>query len=81
VVCVQVMEYAYPGSEGDSSKSLIATSVLVGSVLGQLGFGAVADRVGRRAGFITTLALVTCGALLSAFSHEVCVCVCVSVCV
>lgn len=48
----------------------IATSVLVGAVLGQLGFGIVADKVGRRLGFILTLALVITGSIASSLSFK-----------
>jgi hypothetical protein len=52
-------------------KGTLATIVLIGSVLGQLFFGVMADRIGRRIGFIVTLALVTLGALLSATASDV----------
>jgi MFS family permease len=48
--------------------SLIKTCALIGAVLGQLGFGAFADVLGRRVIFIATLSLTTVGCLLSAFS-------------
>lgn len=47
---------------------LVATGVLVGSVVGQLIFGVLADRIGRRKGFIATLTILFIGAVLSAAS-------------
>jgi len=60
-----------PGASSTSSPSksfegLLADAVLIGSIMGQLIFGVLADQIGRRKGFIATLTLLTVGALLSA---------------
>jgi MFS family permease len=47
---------------------LLASSYLVGAVLGSLGFGWLTDRYGRRLFFFVTLAVYLAGVLLSAFS-------------
>ncbi len=60
----------FAGGKASTTKGTLATIVLIGSVLGQLTFGAIADRIGRRIGFVVTLALVTIGALLSATSSD-----------
>mmetsp|Transcript_2285 Transcript_2285/g.2047 ORF Transcript_2285/g.2047 Transcript_2285/m.2047 type:complete len:187 (-) Transcript_2285:1290-1850(-) len=49
-----------------SMKSNIKTMALIGAVVGQIGFGATADLIGRRKVFIMTCSLVIIGALLSA---------------
>jgi MFS family permease len=47
-------------------KSAISTSALVGAVLGQVFFGSLADRLGRKRIFLATITLVVVGALGSA---------------
>ena len=47
-------------------KSNVKTTALIGAVVGQIGFGATADLIGRRKVFIMTCSLVIIGALLSA---------------
>lgn len=47
--------------------SMISTAALVGAIFGQLIFGSLADVIGRRIIFVTTLTLVTFGSLISAF--------------
>jgi MFS family permease len=47
---------------------LIATSTLLGSVIGGILFGWVGDKLGRKNALYLTLALITVGSLLSAFS-------------
>jgi PHS family inorganic phosphate transporter-like MFS transporter len=44
----------------------LASAALIGAVLGQLVFGALADQMGRRLVFVATLACVVAGSLLSA---------------
>jgi PHS family inorganic phosphate transporter-like MFS transporter len=43
----------------------VKTMALVGAVVGQLGFGAVADLIGRKKVFITTCSMVIIGAIMS----------------
>ena len=52
-------------------KSSLASAVLVGSIAGQLAFGVLADTLGRRRGFITTLSILIVGAALSAAAQPV----------
>lgn len=52
-------------------KSVLASAVLVGSIVGQLLFGVLADGVGRRRGFILTLSILIVGATLSALAQPV----------
>lgn len=49
-----------------SLKSNVKTMALIGAVVGQIGFGATADLIGRRIVFICTCSLVIIAALLSA---------------
>jgi MFS transporter, PHS family, inorganic phosphate transporter len=66
-IVVDLMDKAgYKQDLTNSMKSNVKTMALIGAVVGQLGFGAVADLIGRRKVFITTCALVIFGALLSA---------------
>ena len=65
---IVIMKFEYPQSSSDSA--LIASGVLIGSIIGQILFGLVADSIGRRVGFICTLTLLTLGATLSACSFS-----------
>ncbi|CAO3663354.1 unnamed protein product [Rhizopus stolonifer] len=57
------------GSEFDATmKSRLSYSMFVGAIVGQLGFGLVIDRLGRKIGLISTTFLVILGAALSAAS-------------
>ena len=58
----------------EKEKAYISTAVLIGAVLGQLFFGLLADRIGRRLGFIITLSLVIFGAILSALAFPYAAC-------
>ncbi|KAL6077107.1 Sugar transporter [Balamuthia mandrillaris] len=49
-----------------SNKSLISSAVLVGALCGQLLFGFLADKIGRKKGFVITLSLVISFTLISA---------------
>jgi MFS family permease len=49
-------------------KSRLSYSMFVGAIVGQLGFGLVIDRVGRKIGLVSTTLLVIVGAALSAAS-------------
>jgi PHS family inorganic phosphate transporter-like MFS transporter len=51
-------------------ESAVASAAVAGAVLGQIVFGAVADHIGRRKGFIITLSLVIVGALLSSAANK-----------
>ena len=51
--------------ESHAGEAAVATAALAGAVIGQLVFGALADRIGRRTGFIVTLSLVAVGGVLS----------------
>ena len=65
---MKLMQEIYPQSGGQTS--MISTTALIGAIIGQLTFGALADRFGRRVIFITTCLLVTLGSLLSAFVFD-----------
>lgn len=49
----------------DGRKALVKSIALVAAIIGQIGFGAIADLMGRRTMFITTCALVILGSSLS----------------
>jgi PHS family inorganic phosphate transporter-like MFS transporter len=61
----KIMAELYPQNTWDVS--FITTMALVGSILGQITFGILADRVGRQKMFVTTLVFITIGAFASAF--------------
>ena len=61
-------QHIYPHTT--SSETYVATSAVMGSVCGQIAFGMLADRIGRKRGFIATLLLVLTGALLSSAAVE-----------
>lgn len=50
----------------DSVKTRLSTAALVGAIVGQIVFGFLADRLGRRLGLVTTSALLISGAATSA---------------
>lgn len=58
------------GGLSDQDKSTISSAALIGSIIGQLLFGMLADRIGRKKGFIATLSLVVLGSGLSCASFE-----------
>ena len=49
-------------------KSRLSYSMFVGAIVGQLGFGLIIDRIGRKIGLVATTLLVIVGAALSAAS-------------
>ncbi|KAI8990310.1 major facilitator superfamily domain-containing protein [Pilobolus umbonatus] len=57
------------GIFNDTMRSRLSYAMFVGAVVGQLGFGLVIDRVGRKFGLIATTALVIVGAAFSAASY------------
>jgi PHS family inorganic phosphate transporter-like MFS transporter len=56
---------------GDSDQSAVSTAALAGAILGQLAFGFIADKIGRKKGFVVTLSIVIVGAILSASSFSI----------
>jgi len=52
-----------------AAKGTMASAALAGAVLGQLFFGALADRVGRRIVFIVTAALIIVGSVASCLAQ------------
>ena len=64
-----IMKHVY--RDDVSGESAIAVGALVGAIVGQVTFGALADIIGRKKGFILTLLLVIVGAGLSATSVRV----------
>lgn len=65
-IVVDIMELSdYKEKLTDEKKSLVKSIALIGAIIGQIGFGAVADLVGRRTMFITTCALVIIGSSMS----------------
>ncbi|KAI7906055.1 major facilitator superfamily domain-containing protein [Cokeromyces recurvatus] len=52
-----------------SMKSRLSYAMFVGAIVGQLGFGLIIDRVGRKIGLIATTLLVIIGAALSCASN------------
>ncbi len=62
------MAIKYPQSEGQTSA--ISSAALAGAIIGQLVFGSLADRLGRRLIFISTISIVIVGAIGSATVME-----------
>mmetsp|Transcript_21030 Transcript_21030/g.45542 ORF Transcript_21030/g.45542 Transcript_21030/m.45542 type:complete len:165 (-) Transcript_21030:1475-1969(-) len=67
-----IFEVYPPSSEHvkDQLKSLISTAALIGAVFGQLFFGNLADRIGRKRVFVCTGSLITVAAVLSACAQK-----------
>jgi len=59
-----IMQHLYPQTVQDSS--LVASCVVIGAVVGQLTFGALGDRLGRKPALITTFCLLVFGSIASA---------------
>eukprot|EP01133_Synstelium_polycarpum_P007642 gene7642-8943_t len=57
--------------ESATSASIVSTAALWGAVVGQLVFGFLADRIGRRIGFIITLSFIIFGAFASMLSFNI----------
>ncbi|ORY07071.1 metabolite transporter [Basidiobolus meristosporus CBS 931.73] len=64
-----ILEKIYPVEYDANTATRISNALFVGMIVGQLGFGLVCDRVGRKIGLLSTTALVIVGALLSAVSY------------
>jgi len=58
----------YGGSS--ETEAFISSAALAGAIGGQLIFGFLADRIGRKKGFVVTLSLVSFGALASSLSFH-----------
>jgi putative MFS transporter len=52
----------------NAQKGLLGTAVFVGMLIGAWGWGWISDRIGRKTGFISTVAIDSIFGLLSAFS-------------
>ncbi|KAN0029152.1 hypothetical protein ACTFIV_011027 [Dictyostelium citrinum] len=63
-----ILQKLYKESSGDSS--MVSTGALWGAVGGQIVFGFLADRIGRKIGFIITLSFIIVGAFASALSFD-----------
>jgi len=61
-----IMQHVYGDKMGPAQKSLTATTTLVGVIIGQVSFGALADVTGRKLASIATAALTIVGAIISA---------------
>eukprot|EP00756_Hemistasia_phaeocysticola_P001629 Hpha_TRINITY_DN11150_c0_g1::TRINITY_DN11150_c0_g1_i1::g.28064::m.28064/K08176/PHO84; MFS transporter, PHS family, inorganic phosphate transporter len=65
-VMIAMKNCEYIGHYTDTQNKVVKALILVGAVCGQLTFGYVADVIGRRPAFLTTLSFVVGGAALSA---------------
>lgn len=61
-----IMAHTFPDKMGPGAKSFAATTTLVGVIVGQVTFGALADVIGRKLASILTASLTIVGAALSA---------------
>jgi MFS transporter, putative metabolite:H+ symporter len=73
---VLVLALALPLIAGDlhvegTSRTLLVSAVLVGMLAGSLFWGPVANRIGRRRGFVVTVGIVPVFGVLSAFAPSV----------
>jgi PHS family inorganic phosphate transporter-like MFS transporter len=64
-VVLTMMKQVY-GTQTDAQKGFVASMALWGALCGQIVFGVLADRMGRRVIFVTTCVLVILGSLASA---------------
>ncbi len=70
---VLLVSFAMPAMAAEWSlsvfqKSLLATAIFVGMLIGALFWGRICDRIGRRVGFVLTIAFYSLFGFLSAFS-------------
>ncbi len=63
-----VLDDLYKDEMFENAQSLVGTAALAGAVLGQLVFGGLADRLGRRVIFVCTISFVCLGSIGSALS-------------
>jgi len=70
IINIVMLILARDFSMSSSDKSMVSAAALWGAVCGQLGFGLVADKIGRKKGFVITLSMVILGAIASACSFE-----------
>ncbi|KAK9764921.1 glycerophosphoinositol permease [Basidiobolus ranarum] len=64
-----VLAKLYPVEYNAEVSTRTSNSLFVGMIIGQLGFGLICDRIGRKVGLMSTTALVIVGALLCAVSY------------
>ncbi|ORX90282.1 MFS general substrate transporter [Basidiobolus meristosporus CBS 931.73] len=64
-----VLTKLHPTEYTSEISARISNALFVGMIIGQLGFGLVCDRIGRKVGMMSTTALVIIGAILSAVSY------------
>lgn len=64
-----VLKVNFPTCFTSEVNERVTTAVLVGAILGQIGFGFFADFLGRRNGLIVTCMLLIAGAILSAGAY------------
>lgn len=65
-VVLAILEYSNPDSITPSRKSLIACMTFVGVIIGQVGFGAIGDLLGRKLSSIITAILTIAGVVAAA---------------
>ncbi len=70
---VLLVSFALPAMSAEWSltaaqKGLLATSIFIGMLVGAVFWGRLADRIGRRAGFVLTIAIDSAFGLASAFA-------------
>lgn len=63
-IVTTILRSVYPGARA-WSESLVKSAIMVGTIAGQLGFGAAGDRVGRRASFLGSMMVCIAFSLLS----------------
>jgi MFS family permease len=59
----------YPVQFTSSMSTRISNALLVGAIIGQLGFGLISDRIGRKVGLLCTTGFVIVGSLLCSAAY------------
>ncbi|EME31659.1 MFS transporter, PHS family, inorganic phosphate transporter [Galdieria sulphuraria] len=59
----------YPIQFTSAMSTRISNALLVGAIIGQLGFGLISDRIGRKVGLLCTTAFVIVGSLLCSAAY------------